>query len=413
MRILVVSQYFWPENFRINDLVAELVGRGHSVTVLTGKPNYPSGNIHPEFKKNPGAFTQYHGANLIRAPMLVRAQGSVRLFMNYISFVFGASVWGIWKLRHDKFDVIFICGLSPVTLALPGILISKIKKTPTVFWVLDLWPESLRAVGVIRSPRVLGWVGHLVRFIYNRCTLILGQSRGFIGNISKYCAAPEKIRYFPSWAESIFSSNGVEPAPEVPTGDGLFNILFAGNIGESQDMPAVLNAAERLKDDPRIRWLILGDGRKSEWLAQEIGRRKLQERVVLLGRHPVERMPSFYVHADALLVSLKHDPAFSLTIPAKLQSYLVAGIPVLGMLDGEGAATIEQANAGFTCPAGDAAGLADAAMKLADMSRQERAAMGERGRRYAQTEFGREMLMDRLEAFFQEAISASATRAAR
>lgn len=404
MQILVVTQYFWPENFRINDLVLELKQRGHDLTVLTGKPNYPSGKYFPEFLSNPSSFSSYEGVEVIRVPMLRRAQGSFRLFLNYLSFVVGASLCGPWFLRKHAFDVVFIYEPSPVTVAFPAILLGRVKKAPVVFWVLDLWPETLSAIGAVRSPLLLRWVGNLVRFIYGRCTLVLGQSEGFVDGIAKYCADTSKIRYYPSWAEDVFLADTIEKASEVPVLSDTFNVVFAGNIGEAQDMPAVLSAAEQLKRDIRIRWLIVGDGRKFEWLAKEVVRRGLHDKVLLLGRHPVERMPSFYAHADALLVSLKSDPVFSMTIPAKLQTYLMAGIPVLGMLDGEGALAIERANAGLTCAAGDSAGLAQAVQQLAAMSEHGRRTMGENGRQYAQKEFDRDMLISKLEGFFEEAI---------
>lgn len=403
VKVLIISQYFWPENFRVNDLVQELVARGHTVGVLTGIPNYPSGKVFSAYQQNPKAFASYAGSTVWRVPMLSRGNGSARLVLNYLSFVVGACVVGPWKLRREQPDVIFVFEPSPVTVGLPAILLGKIKRVPVVFWALDLWPETLAAMGVVRSPRVLGWIGHLVRFIYNRCTLVLGQSRSFLKSIAQYCADKGKIRYFPSWAEDVFQQVDVVPAPEVPVSDGVFNVLFAGNLGEAQDIPAILEAADCLKSNPTIRWLIVGDGRKFEWLREEVARRDLQN-VLLLGRFPVERMPSFYAHADALLVSLKKDPVFSLTIPGKVQSYLMAGVPLLGMLDGEGAKVIAEAHAGMVCPAGDSSGLASAVLEMAQMSRDVRRQLGANGRAYAQREFDRQVLMGQLEAMLQEAI---------
>lgn len=405
MNILIVSQYFWPENFRINDLTQELIRRGHHVSVMTGVPNYPDGAVFEEFRRDRKAFDEYAGARVIRVPMLARGRGALRLFLNYLSYVMGACLFGPWRLRGVRADVVFVFEPSPVTVGLPALLLGRIKRAPVVFWALDLWPETLSAIGVVRSPRVLAWVGHLVRFIYERCTLVLGQSKGFLTSIAKYCSDASKIRYFPSWAEEVFQDSEQSLASEVPVRPGVFNVVFAGNVGDAQDMPAVVEAADLLRNNTAIRWLIVGDGRRSAWLAQEVERRGLQERVLLLGRFGVERMPSFYAHADALLVSLKRDPVFSMTIPGKVQSYLMAGVPVLGMLDGEGAQVITDANAGLVCSAGDSAGLASAVLKLAAMSRNERDALGANGRAFAQREFGRDSLMDRLESLLQEAVS--------
>ena len=404
MKVLIISQYFWPENFRINDLVQELVQRGHSVAVLTGIPNYPAGRVFDAYRQNPKAFEYYGGARVWRVPMLARGHGAVRLFLNYLSFVIGACLFGPWQLRGQQTDVIFVFEPSPVTVGLPAILLGQIKRAPVVFWALDLWPETLAAIGVVRSPRVLGWVGHLVKFIYERCTLVLGQSRGFLESIARYCSDVRKIRYFPSWAEEVFNQPDLVPAPEVPVLEGTFNVLFAGNIGEAQDLPAVLDAAESLKHNPAIRWLIVGDGRKSDWLLEEVARRGLQDNVLLLGRFPVERMPSFYAHAGALLVSLKKDPVFSMTIPGKVQSYLMAGVPLVGMLDGEGAKVITEANAGLVCAAGDASGLAAVVLQMAAMRADQRHQLGANGRAFAQKEFGRSLLMDRLDVLLHEAV---------
>jgi glycosyltransferase involved in cell wall biosynthesis len=245
----------------------------------------------------------------------------------------------------------------------------------------------------------------MVSFIYNRCTLILGQSQSFLASIAQYCDDKTKIRYFPNWAEDLFSMEDIQPAPELPLWIDGFTIVFAGNIGEAQDMPAILDAAEHLKYNSRIRWVIIGDGRKSDWLRSEISRRGLSAQVLQLGRFSLERMPSFYAHADALLVSLKRDFVFSLTIPGKVQSYLMAGIPLLGMLDGEGAAVINKAQAGLTCEAGDGAGLAKVVLELVDMSVDERKRLGINGLEYSQQNFDRAKLMDQLDAFLREAVA--------
>jgi len=411
VRILVVSQYFWPENFRINDLVKEWVDRGHELTVLTGIPNYPTGRVFEGYRQQPSNFAEYEGAKVYRVPMLSRGTGGLRLMLNYLSFVFGGVLFGPWRLRGIQADVIFVFEPSPVTVGLPAIWLSKFKKAPVVFWALDLWPETLAAIGVVRSPRVLAWIGNLVRFIYTRCTLVLGQSRGFLGSIANYCDEKDKIRYFPSWAEDVFKEGSVQPAPEVPEWADGFTVVFTGNIGEAQDMPAVLDTAERLKEHTDIRWVIVGDGRKFGWLQSEVARRGLEKQVLLVGRFPVERMPSFYFHADALLVSLKRNPVFSMTIPGKVQSYLMAGIPLLGMLDGEGAAVIQDAQAGLTCDAGDSAGLAKAVLALAAMPLGDRQRFGLNGRRYAEQEFGRTQLIDRLEIMLADAVRMNKDRA--
>jgi glycosyltransferase involved in cell wall biosynthesis len=405
LKILVVSQYFWPENFRINDLVKEWMQRGHEVIVLTGIPNYPMGKVFDEYRDRPQDFEQFEGANIIRIPMIPRGSSRLSLVLNYASFVINGFIWGAWRLRNVQPDVIFVYEPSPVTVGLPAVWLGKQKNIPVVFWALDLWPETLAAVDAVRSPKILRWVGHLVRYIYNRCTLVLGQSRGFMGSIANYCDEASKIRYLPSWAEEVGKASVVTPAPEVPAFEHGFTVVFAGNIGEAQDMPAVLAAAEQLRTHSHIRWVIVGDGRKSDWLNVEVMRRGLQDHVLMPGRFPIERMASFYAHADALLVSLKSDPVFSMTIPGKVQTYLMTGIPLLGMLDGEGAAVIHEAQAGLTCAAGDSATLAKQVLTLSAMSPENRQQFGKNGQHYAHKEFGRGHLMDRIDAFLQEAMT--------
>lgn len=400
MRLLVVTQYFWPENFRINDLVQELVRRGHHVTVLTGHPNYPAGEFFPEFIAEPNQFSRYGGAEVVRVPHSARGRGGVRLMLNYFTFAANATLTGLWKLRGRDFDAIFCYEPSPITVGLPAAALRAVKKAPLAFWVLDLWPETLHAIGVVKSRATLCMVGAMVSFIYKRCDLILAQSRSFIPQIRKYAGPKGRVEYFPSWAESVFDMSGETPAPELEPAPGKFTVMFAGNVGDAQDFPAILAAAEQLKSESRIRWAIVGNGRLSDWLASEVVARGLSDCFLLLGRHPVERMPSFFKHADALLVSLKDEQIFSMTIPGKLQSYLAAGIPLLAMLNGEGADVVESAHAGLTCNAGDYRKLAEIVLKLASMSPDERDEMGRNGLNASSAQFSRDNLITQLEESF-------------
>ena len=410
MRLLVVTQYFWPEDFRINDLVSEFVRRGHDVTVLTGRPNYPSGRVFSEFREQPGQFSTYEGARIMRVPMLARGRGAICLALNYLSFALSATVFGVLRLRADHFDAVLVFEPSPVTVGLPAIALRGLKKWPIAFWVLDQWPETLSAVGVIKSRFALRLIGRLVSFIYSRCDLILVPSKSLVTGIRRYCRPDQSIGYFPNWAESTYQ-RGASPATEVPVSAGAFNVMFAGNIGESQDFPTILDAAEQLASHRHIRWLIVGDGRMSSWVRKEVARRGLQEQVILLGRHAPERMPAFFRHAGALLVSLKPDPVFSITVPGKIQSYLAFGLPILGMLDGEGARVIEEADAGLTCPAGQAQALADIVLRVAAMSDASREAMGAKGQAYASEQFDRDRLVNRLDTWLVELASNAVSRA--
>lgn len=396
MRLLIVTQYFWPENFRINDLVTGLKERGHEIVVLTGLPNYPDGAVFPAFRADREAFSSFGGIRVERVPLVARGRGGLKLMLNYVSFALTASVLGAWRLRGERFDAIFAYEPSPITVGIPAAVLRRLKRAPLAFWVLDLWPETLQAIGAVKSAALLAAVGKLVGFVYRRCDLILAQSRSFIPQIAKYLASAERVAYFPAWAEAALET-AAEPSAFVPSAPGVFSVMFAGNIGDAQDFPAILAAAELLRDRRDIRWLIVGDGRAAAWVAAEVERRNLGDRFLLLGRHPLEQMPQFYAHADALLVSLRDEPVFALTLPGKLQSYLAAGIPVLAMVNGEAADVVRRSGGGVTCAAGDAAGLADAVLRLAAAAPTERAEMGRRGKAFSAKEFDRAALIVRLE----------------
>lgn len=396
MHILIVSQYFWPEEFRINDLATELVLRGHKVTVLTGRPNYPKGRIFAEYAANPSAFDSYNGVNIIRVPLIPRRTGPLWLMLNYLSFVITACTIGVWKVRNVNFDVMFSPQLSPITAMLPAVLLRKLRNRKFVMWVLDLWPDTLRALGIIKSPRILTLVGLLVRVIYHCTDKIFVQSQGMIPNVLKHTAKPVDIAFLPNWSEQMPDMTAVEATHHVRIKANSFNLMFAGAIGESQDFPMVLDAAEQLRDDPRLRWLIVGDGRVSDWVEKEVVHRKIAN-FEMLGRHPVDAMPSFYKHADAMLVVLRDDPIFEMTIPGKVQSYLAAGKPVIAVLKGEGANVVSTSGAGIVVAPGDAKALAAAVMKMMQIDSQTLANFGKSGKEYSDREFSRTLLIDRIE----------------
>jgi colanic acid biosynthesis glycosyl transferase WcaI len=314
-----------------------------------------------------------------------------------LSFIISASTVGVWKLRKMPFDVIFVYEPSPITVGIPAAILRKIKKAPLAFWVLDLWPQTLHAVGIVKSKVILNLIGNLVKFIYSQCDLILAQSRSFMTHIRQYAPPNVPVEYFPNWAESVFDHFPAIPAPEIIKKPGDFIIMFAGNLGEAQDFPSILKAAELLKTNKNIRWIILGDGRMKEWIAEQILARELQAQVELLGSHPLDRMPSFFMHADALLVTLKDEPIFSMTIPGKLQSYLASGIPILGMLNGEGATLINENSVGICVSAGDSKCLSKSIFAFMDMPLGERNAFGLEGRKTYENEFERNKLVSRIE----------------
>ncbi len=404
LKILIVSQYFWPENMRINDLVEGLLEKGHEVTILTGLPNYPEGSLLAAYKENKKAFTNYKGAPIIRVPMFLRGKSSLQLALNYFSFFLSASIIGSWKLRKLSFDALFVYAVSPITAAIPAIIIGRLKATPVFLWVLDLWPETLSAVGVIKNERLLNLLSKGVSWIYNRCDYILMQSKSFRTNILKHRTKflkNERLVYFPNWAENIFDNPcSLTTSSLLARDEQFFTIVFAGNMGESQDFPAILSAMEALKGQPHIRLAIVGDGRMQAWVKEQIKARSLSN-VLLLGRHPIEEMPSFFNCADALLVSLKTNEIFAKTIPGKIQAYLASGKPILGMIDGEAAQVILESGGGVVSPSGEVKGLVNNILYLALQTVEERVAMGQKGMEFYKKNFQSQHLFNQLENLFQ------------
>jgi colanic acid biosynthesis glycosyl transferase WcaI len=398
LRVLIVTQYFWPESFRINDLAVGLHARGHAVTVLTGIPNYPGGRFFAGYGFWSPVEQTFEGARVLRVPRVPRGLNRAwQLAVNYLSFVVSASLLGPLRCR-EPFDVIFVYEPSPILIGLPAIVFRYLKRAPMLFWVQDLWPESLSATGAVRSPAVLRAVSSLVRFIYRRCDRVLVQSKGFVARVTAVGAEPARVGYFPNWAEALYMpvqmEEGAPEAAEMPAG---FRLVFAGNIGAAQSFETIVEAARLLRDTPGLQWVILGDGHRRPWVEQRVRELGLEKTIHLLGSRPVSAMPRYLALGDVLVVTLRKDPIFELTVPAKLQSYLACGKPVLAALDGEGARIVEEAGAGLTCPAQDATALAAGALRLYRMTPDERGAMGRRGREYFEAHFDRETLLAWLE----------------
>lgn len=403
MKILIISQYFWPENFRINDLAAGLVERGHEVTVLTGLPNYPQGRFYPGYGFFHRRAEYYCGMKVLRVPLIARGNGGAMLMMlNYASFAFFASVMAPFICR-GRFDVLFVYEPSPVTVGIPAIVLKKLKKIGLFFWVQDIWPESLSATGAVKSRKILDAVSKVVRFIYKYCDRILIQSPAFSPLIENHGVNPERITYFPNSVENIYkpltASDGFAEDVSLPAG---FRIMFAGNIGAAQDFGTILSAAEKLKGNSDIQWIILGDGRMRSWVDGEVERRGLTKSVHLLGRRPMETMPHYFSLADVMLVTLKRDPVFAITIPAKVQSYMACGKPIVAVLDGEGGRLVSESGAGLSSPAEDVNAFVNSIITMYQMSETQREEMGKCGLRYCEANFDREMLLTKLEGLMLE-----------
>jgi glycosyltransferase involved in cell wall biosynthesis len=325
--------------------------------------------------------------------------GGIRLFLNYFSWAFFASVKAI-KLSSKKYDAVIVHEPSPITQFYPALVIKKLKKTPVYFWVMDLWPESLEIAGGIKNKVVLNFFARMVRNFYKESEKILITSKGFKKSILEKGNFENKIHYFPNWAEDTISSGNTEFAiPRLPEG---FRIMFAGNIGEAQDMDNIMKTALALRENKNIKFILLGDGRKMPFVQEFIKENQLEETVHTLGRYPVEAMAAFFNVADILLVSLKDDPIFNITVPAKVQAYMSSGKPILAMLNGEGAENIAEAGCGFSVPAGNSEKLAATIEEISQMKKEHLAVLGRNGKQFYELNYKMEQCISNLEKIISQ-----------
>lgn len=401
MRILIVTQYFWPESFRINDLALALKDRGHEIDVLTGMPNYPEGEIFPGYSFWKSSSESLQGIKIHRVPIVKRGtKSAVRLALNYLSFVISGLVFSPWMLRRKKYDVIFVYAPSPIFQAIPASFIGWLKGCPVALWVQDLWPESVQATGYINNPRILKILGSMVRFVYRHTDLLLIQSKAFQAPVSTL-ASGKPIVYYPNSVEPAFYNPTSLQLPEIPGLLGGFSVLFAGNVGEAQAVQTIVEAAEKLRDYPDIHFIVLGKGSRWDWMREQVQRRGLTN-LHLAGRYPVETMPGLMRQASALLVTLADQPILAATIPSKVQAYLAVGRPILACLNGEGARIVSEANAGLVIPAEDATALAEAVLNIYKMPVNKREKIGQNGRAYFEEQFDHDRLVEQLTGHLRE-----------
>lgn len=399
-KILVIAQYFFPEQFRINDICAEWVKKGYEVTVITGIPNYPQGKYY----KGYGIFKKrkeiYNGINIIRIPLVPRGKSSIMLMMNYLSFVLSGFFWSVFT--RIKADYVFVYEVSPMTQALPGVWYAKRKKIPCYLYVTDLWPENVEIVAGIKNQRILKSIGIMVDYIYKRSNRIFTSSESFIGAISERGIKNNKIEFWPQYAEDFYVpiNNKNVVINEIPQ-DDHFNIIFAGNIGVAQGLDVLAAAALKLKAlGAKIRFNIVGEGRYKETLIKIVEQNGVDYMFNFIDKQPSSRIPEFMSVCDATLICLSRSKVFSITLPAKTQSCLACGIPILVSADGEIQDVIKKAQAGFCSNAGDADGLAENILKMVSSTKQDREDMAQNALHYYQTNFNKEKLLNRMDFWF-------------
>lgn len=415
MKILFVCQYFYPEVFRGNDIAFHWAEEGHDVHVVTGIPNYPHGKFydgyglfkrrHEEIVQEVQRFKEFKGrVRVTRLPIIPRGNNKIMLMLNYFSYLMVAWVWMLFHAMFHKYDRVFVQQLSPVMMSAPGVLYKRLRKVPLYTWVLDLWPESLTAAGGINNKYVLAFFKCFVKSEYKHSDKILISSRSFEKSIAEYGDYTDKIIYYPQWSDGsdsgVLSVESLESVKRVESSGVLkkgFKLMFAGAVGEAHGFECTMQAALLTKEKKDIKWIIVGDGRRLEWVRGFIKENGLEETVFTLGRFPSETMPWFFKQADVMLVTLSDDPLFRLYAPAKISSYMAAGKPIVAVLNGEGAEVIKEADCGWSLPAGDAEGFAKLAVELSQKEAAELAVKGENAAKYYNEHFVKEKCLRKLD----------------
>ncbi|MEH6908008.1 glycosyltransferase family 4 protein [Neobacillus drentensis] len=394
MKILVVCQYFYPEQFRVNDICFELVKDGHNVTVLTGLPNYPSGVVDNRYKAFKNRTEIINGVKVIRSWLLGRGKGSLQLALNYVSFAISSTLKAMF-IKRD-FDIILVYQLSPVTMALPGILLKKLAKKPLILYCHDLWPESITSAGVSTEGFLYLVLLKLCKWIYRSADEIFISSQLFKEYFCNKLLIQSPITHLPVYAEALFEGIGSRVRQ-----DDSINLLFAGNIGEMQSVETIILAANELKDAKHLFFHLVGDGSSRERCEELAGQLGLLN-VIFHGQHPITEMPKFYEMADAFLITLKANKIISYTLPNKIQSYMAARKPIIGAIDGETQRVIIEANCGLCV-------TAENYLKLAEVIRQfvvekdKHSFYGRNARDYYDRNFSKEKYMKRLKELLKSA----------
>lgn len=398
MKILVVCQYYYPEQFRINDICEQLVEDGYSVTVLTGLPNYPKGNVPTEYRRGRKRKETINGVKVQRSYEIGRKNGVVGLALNYVSYMVSASFKALFQ--NIDFDIIFIYQLSPVTMALPGIVLKKRSGRPVYLYCCDIWPESMKNILPDENGYLYKVVKRISRYIYSQCDAISVTSKPFIQYFNQEHSIPfEKITYIPQHAEDMPTHLNSSST------DDIINFVFMGNIGIAQDIDCILDAADRLKQIPKFKIHFVGDGsylEKSKMIANTKG---LIDIVMFHGRHPLERMQDFYNMADACIITLKDENLTGLTMPSKLQGYMSAGKVVIGAINGAAQEVIKESRCGLCVNAGDSKALAEAMKDFIEYP-VKYSSFGENGREYYEKHFTKEIYMEKLETELNRLVEA-------
>ena len=389
MDILVICQYFSPEEFQINEICQELAKR-HRVTVLTGLPNYPSGRVPKAYRHGKNRREETFGCEVLRCFEIGRGHGALRLALNYISFALSGTQTAR-KLKHRHFDVVFVYQLSPVTMARPALPFKK-QGIPLCMYCCDLWPESIKTM-VKGEGAVFQAVKQISRRLYRACDSLIVQNGAFLSYLRDTHGIDEKrVTVLPHFADdALLSRTGHED-------NGVFDLVFLGNLGKAQGLEILLEAAADL---PREGFMVhfVGDGCEKTALMETASKLGLDDRVRFHGHRPKEEMANWYALADACVLTLRKGPLADMTIPSKLQGYMASGVQVLASVDGAAAQVIAESGCGLVSPAGDVQALRENLLRMiGDPAGEER---GQKGREWYKAHFTKKAHMERLEAVLE------------
>lgn len=407
-KILVICQYFYPEQFRINDICAEWVKRGYDVTVLTGIPNYPQGRFYEGYGLFKKRRETWNGIKIIRIPLIPRGHTPIGMVLNYFSFPITGFFWNLFT--KIQADYVFMFETSPMTQCKIGVKYAKMHRVPLYLYVQDLWPENVEIVTGVHSPLVIGPIDRMVDKIYAACDEIFVTSPSFVKAITgrKKAVSPYKVHYWPQYAEEFYkpvsrlevidSKVNASSYPAELIDDSTFKVGFTGNIGYAQGLQILPKAAELLKGEP-VKFVIVGDGRYKDKLLGEIAETGVSDKFIMIGRQPAEKVPDILAFCDAAYISFMDTELFTWTIPAKLQSYMACGMPILASASGETKRIINEADCGKCVPIGDVKALAEAIKEISNS--EDISKYRANSRQYFEQHFTKKKLMDEFEQYLR------------
>jgi colanic acid biosynthesis glycosyl transferase WcaI len=399
MKILILTQWFEPEPTSKGLLFArELVTRGHEVEVLTGFPNYPGGKLYPGYRIRPWVREQIDGVSVLRVALYPSHSNSgFRRALNYMSFALSAALIGTALIKEP--DIVYVYH-PPITVGFAGAVIGFLRKAPFVYDIQDLWPDTVASTGMIANPTALALLGKLCKFVYHRAAHITVLSRGFKAQLIDRGIPADKIEVIYNWCDETALKHNCGPITRLGA-PNRFCILFAGTMGLAQDLDSVLGAAQICRTTvPSAEFLFMGGGVDRGRL-ESLAEKMELDNVKFLARQPMHAMGGILAGADALLVHLKDDPLFRITIPSKTQAYLAAGKPILMAVHGDAADLVGRAGAGVVCEPGNPHSIAAAVKELVDTGEEQLAQMGRAGSAFYNSELSVSIGVDKFERIFR------------